>query len=397
MTTTTSLKAALAQNEGRIAKTIGYYLGFIALGFVLGAIGPTLQGLADNTGVHLADVGILFTMRALGYTLGSFSVGKLYDHLAGHKVLAVTLVGIAFFLFVIPLIPLLLVLMAVFFLMGVSEAGLDVGGNTLIVWVHGEKASPFLNGLHFFFGVGAFLSPIIVAQMILITGDVVGAYWVLAVLVLPAALWIIRLPSPPNQAQHSNGAADRMDYKLVALITLLLLLYVGAEISFGGWIFSYATELDLMTDAAAAFLTSVFWGGLTLGRLLAVPLSARYPADRLLVVDFLGCLVCAALPLMWSTPIILWISAVGMGLAMASVFPLCIALAERKMKITGKVTRWFFGGVGLGAMTMPWIIGRLFEGVGAQVLMWTILIDIIIALGALRLLLAYAPPKPANV
>jgi len=37
-----------------------------------------------------------------------------------------------------------------------------------------------MNALHFFFGVGAFVSPIIVAQAILMTGDITWAYWVLA-------------------------------------------------------------------------------------------------------------------------------------------------------------------------------------------------------------------------
>ena len=48
--------------------------------------------------------------------------------------------------------------------MGVAEGALDVGGNTLLIWVHRHKVGPFMNGLHFFFGAGAFLSPIIIAQ-----------------------------------------------------------------------------------------------------------------------------------------------------------------------------------------------------------------------------------------
>jgi hypothetical protein len=36
------------------------------------------------------------------------------------------------------------------FALGMAEGALDVGGNTLLVWVHQEKVGPFMNGLHFF-------------------------------------------------------------------------------------------------------------------------------------------------------------------------------------------------------------------------------------------------------
>ena len=44
----------------------------------------------------------------------------------------------------------------------VSVRGADKR-NPLLVWVHGDEVGPAMNGLHFFFGVGAFLSPIIIA------------------------------------------------------------------------------------------------------------------------------------------------------------------------------------------------------------------------------------------
>ncbi len=77
-----------------------------------------------------------------------------------------------------------------------------------------------------------------------------------------------------------------------------------------------------------------------------------------------------------------------MGISMASVFPVTITLAERRMPITGQTTSWFFVGVGLGSMLMPWLIGQLFEPVGPQVTMYVILvtlvIDFIVFLGMLR-------------
>ena len=61
-----------------------------------------------------------------------------------------------------------------------------------------------MNGLHFFFGVGAFLSPILVAQAILRTGDITWGFWGLALLILPLFVWVLRLPAP-RAAYHDRS------------------------------------------------------------------------------------------------------------------------------------------------------------------------------------------------
>jgi FHS family Na+ dependent glucose MFS transporter 1 len=68
--------------------------------------------------------------------------------------------------FVVPTLSLLSLLIVVLLVLGMAEGLLDVGGNTLLVWVHQPNVGPYMNALHFFFGLGAFFSPIIVAQAI---------------------------------------------------------------------------------------------------------------------------------------------------------------------------------------------------------------------------------------
>jgi fucose permease len=75
---------------------------------------------------------------------------------------------------------------------------------------------------------------------------------------------------------------------------------------------------------------------------------------------------------------------------MASVFPATLTLAERRMTITGRVTGWFFVGASLGGMTLPWLIGQLFESVGPQVTMLILFADLIIALGVYTVLIRYS-------
>jgi FHS family Na+ dependent glucose MFS transporter 1 len=400
--TSTLTEANSLEDTGRISKTVGYYAAFVALGLVTASLGPTLPGLAENTRSQLGEISFLFTTRSLGYLLGSVLGGRLYDRRRGHPLMAAVLFVMAAMATLVPLIPLLWLLAVVLLILGMAEATVDVGGNTLLVWVHRHKVGPFMNGLHFFFGVGSFLSPIIIAQAVLIGGDIVWAYWALAVLILPAAVWLLRQPSPTAPAtspDDATGDLRQVNPLLVALIALFFFLYVGAEVGFGGWVFTYTVKLGLSHETAAAYLTSVFWGALTLGRLLAIPIAARIRPRSILLSDLAGCLASVGVILLWPNSLTaLWLGAFGLGFAMASIFPTTISLAERRMAITGHVTSWFFVGASIGGMSLPWLIGQLFESIGPRAMMFAILVDLILAVGIFAALITtqVAPQQSAD-
>ncbi len=383
--------------NAKISKTIGYYAAFITLGLTVAALGPTLPGLAAHTQTGLSEISFLFTAQALGLLFGSFLGGRLYDRVPGHTVIATTLFMMILMMFLTPLMSLLWLLTAVLLMLGVAQGGLDVGGNTLLVWVHRDRVAPFMNGLHFFFGVGAALSPIIIAQAVLISGDITWAYWVLALLILPVAVRLLRLPSPVAQTVAKDGPAGQANRLLVALIALFFFLFVGAEISFGGWIFTYAVELNLANETIAAYLTSAFWGALTLGRLLAIPISVRFGPRSILFGDLIGTLVSGGILLLWPDSLVMvWAGVFGMGFSLASIFPTTLSLAERLMPVTGRATGWFLVGASLGSMLVPLLIGQLFESVGPQVVMLAIQGALILALVVFGGLVVYSQSGKTN-
>ena len=376
-----------ADRRPALLKTVGYFAAFIALGLASASLGPTLPGLAENTRSRVSEISSLFAARSLGYLAGSLVGGRLYDRIPGHPVMAAGLLVMAGMMGLAPVVPKLWMLGAAILVLGLAEGALDVGGNTLLVWVHRDKVGPFMNALHFFFGLGAFLSPLIIAQVLLRGGDLVRAYWTLALLVLPAVFWLPRLSSPVAPETSTEGSAGQADKRLVALIVVFFFLYTGAEIAFGGWIYSYAMALRLSSDAVAAYLTSTFWGALTLGRLLAVPLAVRYPVRSILLADCLGCLTSLTVLLLGSRSLVVtFVGTCGVGLSMASIFPAALALAQGRMRITGQVTGWFFVGASAGGMVLPWLIGQFFESVGPRATMAILLVDITAATGILAIL-----------
>ncbi|MDF1513496.1 MAG: MFS transporter [Anaerolineae bacterium] len=373
----------------KIKQSIGYFLAFIALGLSFTALGPTLTELAAQTSSGLGEFSFVFFASSLGYLLGSFSSGRLYDRYPGHHIMAVVLLLTAGALFLVPFIRTLWLLTVILLLSGMFSGALDVGGNTLIVWAHGDHGDVYMNAMHAFFGVGAFLSPVVVAQAASLGGGIRGAFWTLAFLMLPVAFYVLSVKSPSIKVSErqpvntiSTGSRKRFRGNLVVIIAVFFFLYVGAETSYGGWIATYARALDLGNQVTAAYLTSAFWGALTVGRFLSVVLALKGKPEAMLAIDLLGCIAGLILAFWGAGSVTLtWAGTIITGLFMASIFPAAINLAEHRMTITGKITAWFFVGGSLGGMTLPMLIGQLFEKIGPRVTLLAILVNMILACG----------------
>jgi len=400
MSATAQESTSTPSQSAVLTKTAAYFAAFVILGLAVAVIGPTLPGLAERTSSKLNQVSILFVGLSTGYLAGSLISGRQYDRLPGHRLAGGSLLLLVAVFALAPLIPLLWLLTGLLIVLGFAEGMLDVGGNTMLVWLHGKRVPPYMNGLHFAFGFGAFISPIIVAQVILNFGDISWAYWIIALLAFPVAVWLLRLPSPSAPPPEPAGSARQTDVRLVALLGLFFFLVVGAESAMGGWVFVYAnqqfgSELSgaqaVSFAAIAAYLTSAYWGALTLGRLLGVPISTRFKSRTILFVDLLGCLVSALFILIFPTSwVVLWICTIGSGLFMASIFPTTLNLAERRMDLRGAIMRWFFVGSSLGGMVLPWIIGQLIEPIGTITVIVGMTISLLLAIAVFYLILRFS-------
>jgi fucose permease len=104
--------------------------------------------------------------------------------------------------------------------------------------------------------------------------------------------------------------------------------------------------------------------------LLSVPLARKIAPSRLLVGNFLLAIFFLGLILLFPLqPVMVWVVSAGLGLALSSVFPTLLALGESRMKISGKVTGYFFFGSSLGGTLIPMLLGQIFEYIGSYQIM----------------------------
>ena len=414
----------------RMKPTIGYYVSLISLGIGMSSLGATLPELAAHTGVNLQYISLLFTANSLGYIGGTLAGGFIYDRVPGHPVMVAVLVVMSAMMALIPLTTVLAVLIAILAVLGFAIGILDVGANTLIVWVHRDKVAPFMNALHFFFGVGAVLSPVVVDWILgltssgaeavatagagaaagpaaaagtslaaaaadsltagtaaahAVTGDIRWAFWVLAVMILPAALWVMVTKSPdPLTAEEVRENGKVNDPVLIGLVAVLFLTFVGAELGFGGWINTYAVEGLGRESTMGRLLTSVFWASLAGARLLIVPISPFVKPRYILIAVVAGCVLSLGAISAWpGSDAALWVGTIGFGLCVGPMFPTALNMAERVTHLSGAVTSVFLVGGSVGSMTVPWIIGQFFESSGAWVMIAVLLGVMILSMSML--------------
>lgn len=349
------LRARVAPDVKRL-QTAGYFLCFALVGVLSTALGPSLFKFAAASGTPLGGLGLLFTVDSFGSVCGSLLAGQLLTRFAPHRQAVGAMASIAMLVVVIPSLSSLSVLLPAWWLLGLSKTFLIVTVNTSLIWVHRDRVGPYMNVADFFLGVGSLAMPIAIAQSIVWTGDLHWAYWAVSALTVLLMVLLAKVPSPQMTSETRTEGRTRHRW-LVAFVAGLLFCYVGAEISFAGWIPSYVLDRGVTGSvASAAYYASLFWIAVTVGRLLWLPFTKRVSPERMLAVSVVACF--ASIGLIWLNPGLLVAGTIGFGLSMSSIFPAAFTLLARRTEVTGRVSAVCLCAASVGAMFFPWWIGQ---------------------------------------
>ncbi|PWH15026.1 MAG: hypothetical protein DDG59_11835 [Anaerolineae bacterium] len=359
-----------------LRQTIAYYAAYFLLGATIASLGPTLMYLGTNTATHSTQWGLLFFTRSGGYLGGSLLAGRLFQRWNGSAILSGILLTSATTLALLPGFTTFSWLLIAMFVIGLCEGGLDVGCNLQLVWTYRQRSAPYLNGMFLLAALGGVFAPLFFSWL-----GGTWAYRILALLKLPlaAAFWFLPAPHPPQEeAVHSPARLRPMWFGLFCLIVLI---YVGGEVSFSGWLYSYAFSLNLATEQTASMLTSFYWVGILLGRALAIPFSRRVELRHMVLFCLGGILVSLAAILLNPLSVAwLWAGTLGVGLCLAPLFPTTFAFLERRAAISGSLAGFLWASGSLGGMLYPWIIGQQMSQRGAYSLMLILAVSFAVAL-----------------
>jgi fucose permease len=329
------MRAAASNNNNAAPPIVLAFIGFVSLGLPDGLIGVAWPSIAASFDQELEALGVLLVAFSLGYLLSSFNSGRILARVGIGELLAVSAFATASALLGFALLPAWWALLPAAALLGAGGGAIDAGLNTYAA----IRFTPrMLNWLHASFGLGAALGPLIMSGVL---GS--GLSWQLGYGLVGAGQlglglafiasrkrWVTEGGTAEPPPVHAS-ARTTLRLPIVWLSCLVFLLYTGVEAGTGQWGFTLLTQVRALEAAPAGMLISLYWGGLTLGRILFGAFPERIEPARLLRVC-LG-IALAGLVCFWLAPwnLLAGTGLVLCGLALAPTFPMLIALTPRRV------------------------------------------------------------------
>ncbi|KAM4866342.1 LOW QUALITY PROTEIN: sodium-dependent glucose transporter 1C-like [Thomomys bottae] len=368
-------------------------------GLSIGILGPTFQDLATNVNRNISSLSSIFVSRASGLLCGSMISGVLQDHMNPFILLGISMLVITISLYITPFCKSAVFLIGIMPVLGASVGALDTGGNVLILALWGDKSPPHMQALHFSFALGAFLAPLLAklalgpsgsadnhtepgllppalnrsseAASVSLLGfphdmNLLWAYASTGTYILLVSLFFFALFFMKSSRQGKSAASAQVLRRakhhkaLLCLLFMFFFFYVGAEVTYGSYIFSFATSHVGMDEREAAGLNSIFWGTFAACRGLAIFFAACLRPATMIVLSNVGSLAsCLFLVLFDKSPLCLWIASSVYGASMATTFPSGVSWIEQYTTINSKSAAFFVIGGTLGEMVIPAVIGSL--------------------------------------
>ena len=356
------------------------YLSFVSLGLPDGLNGVAWPSIRAYFHLPIDAVGWLLLMFTAGYLVSSFSSGRLLALMSIGTLLALSCLATGVSLIGYALAPAWPVMVALGSVAGFGAGAIDAGLNTFAAT---QFSARMVNWLHACYGIGAATGPVIMTSVLARhhawqRGYLIVGGWQLLLAFcfgLTRKQWATTGASSALNGSSSIAVARASNLRtlklpVVRLSIAVFFVYTGIEAAAGIWAYTLFTESRAVSLMTAGMWLSVYWGSLTVGRLLSGLVIEHISIHRLLRV----CLVSIALgaTLIWLGGAS-FLSGAGlglMGLASAPIFPSMISATPLRLgeeHIANGVGFQIAAAV-LGQSLVPAIVGVLAGRFGLEVI-----------------------------
>ena len=276
---------------------------------------------------------------------------------------------------------------------GLGAGAIDASVNH---YVANHYSSSVMNFLHCFYGVGAVISPTIMALALKVARWNEGYRWtayiqtgILLVVILSLPLWKQNEVKDEEEIRDSAGIRETLRVPGVLLTLIAFFSYCAGEATCFLWTPSYfaGTRAGLRDETIAAFGSLIF-GGLMLGRMISGFVSNKL-GDRLLIrigiaVELLGILL-VFLPV--ESYIVPAVGFVVIGTGMGPVYPSIQHMAPTNFgaRYSAAVIGLQMASAYIGSTFMPMVFGHLQQALGIAIMPVYLLVFALMNIGLLEL------------
>ncbi|KAG8186959.1 hypothetical protein JTE90_028255 [Oedothorax gibbosus] len=417
----------------KIIKTCNLYLCFIVLGMCVAVPGPTLLDLQHLVHTDTKNIAFIYTARSIGYLVGSLGGGVLFDLLTRKQfVLTLFNLATAVTMLGIPWCRSIVALTAFMVGNGASLGVLDTGGNVCCLNLWGKDSGPYYQALHFAFGVGGLIAPLIAAPFLgsyslgpvdlggnnnssnnnlffinstqslnsnFLNGTfssvfskiptVTYAYTIIGGIALLVTVLFLLVcivdPVDANEQRTEEGQLRNRSvtftFTIVFLTLILMFVETGTEIGYAQMLTSYAVKSSLrLSETVGSYMTSTFWAAFTISRFVSVFLAIKLSSLTLIFADIIitsvGSLILVFLGA--SEEWALWLATVLLGIGIASFFPAAVGWVEQYLTVTNKMAATFTVGAAFGEMVIPYTISYYIDEI-PEVLLYIVPVSTVLS------------------
>ncbi|KAH3716278.1 sodium-dependent glucose transporter 1A-like [Dreissena polymorpha] len=394
----------------RVLHTICCVWMFITLGWVLGIIGATFPELRLIMDKNIETASWIFTAGSLGYLLGSFVFGLLFDRFNRLLMLSTVTSLSAVAIAAMPWCSQFPLMVAINLVSGFFTGGIDVSGNSHIVSIWGTDAAPFMQTLHFGFSAGGMIGPqtakpftaqkscsqlntaATTSTILPFTNSTTScdeqygdthihyAYLIAGIGSISASLPFLVLyclsqryqtyVSTPllntekqEQKRRLPVLAMRKQIVFLGLLTTLISMYTCVENRFSSLITTFTDEYLHMNKDDSLDLATVFWAAFAAGRFCSIPVTFFLKTRNMILIYllFLTAVVIALLiASVYDIRQLIWTCTACAGLSMSAIFPAIFTwTTESVLTVTGKISATYLVGVSVFNMVFPLLYGFL--------------------------------------
>ena len=337
------------------------------MGVFDGTLGVAWPAMRADLHQPLAALGLLLLYSTAGFLLVNLGLDQVVDRLGLRGALAA-----GFGLFVAAL---LLMGLGPWPLVGVGAAawGFATGfvNAAINVYTTVRMSGSSMQALHGVWGIGTLAGPLLVTGSLLagwgwrppFLADAAGQLALLA--------WILAGPAwpDPRTPRALRGPARGAGLSLpLVLGAAAVVLDTAAEWTGGQWSFTVLTQGRGFPTATAGLAVSLYWTGLTAGRLLGGAAGARVATETLLAAGLaLAALAAAGF---WLLPAWSAVALPLLGLGLAPVYPALMKLTARRVPgaSVGLAVGLQTAAGGAGSALTPAAVGLALQRFGLPVL-----------------------------
>ncbi len=336
--------------------------GFVLIGICMTMLGPVLPYFTRRWSLTDSQAGVFFSTLYFGSFLGTLLTSWLLPRLGFSRV-----IGAGYFCFALGCAFLGLgpwyLSTAFVAIYGLGYGLANPSINLRATQLPSSNVAAAVSLLNFSWGIGAVASPFLVAYFLDHLSLRALAFSLTLGFVALSSAHFLRHVQPVASSETRPKRSflvwrERLRPAPWISLALLFFLYVGIEISVGGWVALDEKRMVGITSARMAVAPAFFYGFLLLGRSL-VPFALKHVSQQALCVAGLGLTaVGVAAVALAQAPALLYAGSLMAGFGCAPQYPIYVTWLAAIFKDDSTwLGALFFASAGLGSAIVPWLVG----------------------------------------